>query len=106
MSVFRNFEYRVFTLILIDLICINILPVKEVTLSEFQAKSHDWQWNIMWDEGKCLLSKIVDDAYVITLFKIEGIYVVSAVNRRERDPFFFESFDAHPDVLEIKGQPF
>jgi len=77
-----------------------------VTLSEFQAKSHDWQWNIMWDEGKCLLSKIVDDAYVITLFKVEGFFVVSGVNRRESDPFIFESFEVQPEVLEIKGVPF
>lgn len=77
-----------------------------MTLSEFQAKSHDWQWNMMWDEGECLLSKIVDNAYVITLFKVEGVFVVSAVNRRESDPFFFESFEVQPDVIEIKGVPF
>ena len=56
--------------------------------------------------GSVLLSKIVDNAYVITLFKVEGVFVVSAVNRRESDPFFFESFEAQPDVLDIKGVPF
>jgi hypothetical protein len=60
----------------------------------------------MWDEGQCLLTKIVDEAYIITLFKVEGIYIVFATNRREREPFFFESFDAQPGVLEIKGRPF
>lgn len=77
-----------------------------MTLEEFQSQPYDWQWLKMWDDGENVFAKIVDDAYVVTMFKVEGIYVLFAVNRREKEPFIFESYDAEPDFVEIKGQPF
>lgn len=77
-----------------------------MTLEEFNQQSHEWKWNKVWDDGECLLSKIVDGTYVVNLFEVEGIFALFAIDRTTKEPIFSESYKVRPDEVMINGKPF
>lgn len=77
-----------------------------MTTEEFNQQPHEWKWNKVWDDGECLLSKIVDGTYVVNLFEVEGIFALFAIDRTTKEPIFSESYEIRPDEVIINGQPF
>lgn len=77
-----------------------------MTTEEFNQQPHEWKWNKVWDDGECLLSKIVDGTYIVTLFEVEEIFALFAIDRATKEPIFSESYEVRPDEVVINGQPF